>query len=91
VRFLPLLPEDRLRFQISNFSFRIPPAPQPSTLDSRLSTQSPYLRDTQLRDLGSINAPTNFEASAWMFRGWVMSQLAEMMESPGTCSKCFLL
>jgi hypothetical protein len=33
--------------QISNFRFLHSfPAPKPSTLDSRLSTQSPYLRDT---------------------------------------------
>jgi hypothetical protein len=30
----------------TNFKFQISASPQPSTLDSRLSTQSPYLRDT---------------------------------------------
>jgi hypothetical protein len=44
VRFLLLLPDDRLHFQISNFRFSHSPSPQ--ALDSRLSTQSPYLRDT---------------------------------------------
>jgi hypothetical protein len=48
MRFRLLLPYDRLHIQISNFKFLVsafPSAPKPSTLDSRLSTQLPYLRD----------------------------------------------
>jgi hypothetical protein len=42
------MPDDRLLFQILFFKFQVSAfssAPKPSTLDFRLSAQSPYLRD----------------------------------------------